>query len=108
MTTPGGGAGNEAATDAKVAAAMQILYAALSVYQLGSKKQQGVLNAIRSLTPNFAKQADQGLVPPATQQMALAGKPAMGGTPMPPMAPPGPGGPPGMPPGGAGGAEPPM
>ena len=107
MTTPGGGPGAEAATDAKVAKVMETLYAALQAYPLGSKKQQAVLNAVRALTANFAKQADAGQVPPAITQMALNPRPA-NAAPMPPMAPPG--GPPGAAPGGAPGAppEPPM
>jgi hypothetical protein len=110
MTSPGAGAGNEAATDALIAGVMQTLYKALQAYPLGSKKNGAVLNAIRALSANFAKQEGNALVPAAIQQMAMAAKPGgpMANAPMPPIsnAPP-----PGMPPlGGPGegaGAEPP-
>ena len=102
MASPGGGAGNEAATDALVSGVMQTLYKALQAYPLGSKKQQAVLNAVRALTANFAKQEGQALVPSAIQQMAMNAKPGgpMANAPMPPIAP---APPPGGPPPGAGG-----
>jgi hypothetical protein len=107
MTSPGAGAGNEAATDAMVAGVMQTLYKALQAYPLGSKKNGAVLNAIRALSANFSKQETNQLVPSAIQQMALAAKPQgpLANAPMPPLslAPPpgmGAGGPP---PGGLGG-----
>lgn len=78
MTAPGPGAGNEAATDALVSGVMQTLYKALQGYQLGSKKQQAVLNAVRALTPNFAKQQDASLVPSAITQMAMNTRPGAG------------------------------
>src|SRR5215472_18914251 len=99
MTAPGAGAGNEAATDALIAAIMPTLYKALQAYQLGSKKNQAVLNAIRALTPTFGKQETQTMVPAAIQQLAMnakAGGP-MAGAPPPPLAP---AAPPGMPHGG--------
>lgn len=97
MTAPGAGAGNEAATDALIAGVMPTLYKALQAYQLGSKKNQAVLNAIRALTPTFGKQETQALVPAAIQQMAMNAKPAgpMAGAPMPPLSP---AAPPGAPP----------
>jgi hypothetical protein len=110
MTSPGPGAGNEAATDALVSGVMQTLYKALQAYPLGSKKQQAVLNAVRALTANFAKQENAGLVPSAITQMAMNARPGGGplaNAPPPPMAaapPPGmvgPGKAPGAPPGGA-------
>ena len=103
MTAPGGGAGNEAATDALVSGVMQTLYKALQAYPLGSKKQQAVLNAVRALTANFAKSEQQGLVPAAIQQLAMNTRPSgpMANAPMPPIAPAPPGG--GAPPGGPGG-----
>ena len=106
MASPGGGAGNEAATDALVSGVMQTLYKALQAYPLGSKKQQAVLNAVRALTANFAKQEGQALVPSAIQQMAMNAKPSgpMANAPMPPIPPaPPPGG--GAPPGGPGAPE---
>ena len=106
MASPGGGAGNEAATDALVSGVMQTLYKALQAYPLGSKKQQAVLNAVRALTANFAKQEGQALVPSAIQQMAMNAKPSgpMANAPMPPIAPaPPPGG--GAGPGGPGAPE---
>jgi len=98
ITSPGGGAGNEAATDGLIAGVMQTLYKALQAYPLGSKKNQAVLNAIRALSANFAKQETQALVPAAIQQMAMNTKPGgpMANAPMPPIAPappPGAGGP---------------
>jgi len=107
MTSPGAGPGNEAATDALVSGVMQTLYKALQAYPLGSKKQQAVLNAVRALTANFAKQQDAGLVPSAVAQMAMTNKPGGPlGAPMPPLAPPPPPG--GAPGGPLGGAEPPI
>jgi hypothetical protein len=76
MASPGAGAGNEAATDALIAGVMQTLYKALQAYPLGSKKNQAVLNAIRALSANFAKQEGQQLVPAAIQQLAMNAKPA--------------------------------
>lgn len=96
MTSPGAGAGNEAATDALVSGVMQTLYKALQAYPLGSKKQQAVLNAVRALTANFAKQENQGLVPASIQQMAMNAKPGgpLANAPPAPLAPaPPPGGP---------------
>jgi hypothetical protein len=106
MVAPGHGAGNEAATDAMVAGVMQTLYKALQAYPLGSKKNQAVLNAIRALSPNFAEQKNQALVPAAIQQMAMSSKPAgpLANAPMPPL---GVASPPGMGEGGEGGPEPP-
>jgi hypothetical protein len=108
MTSPGPGAGNEAATDALVSGVMQTLYKALQAYPLGSKKQQAVLNAVRALTANFAKQENAGLVPSAITQMAMNARPGGGplaNAPPPPLAPAPPPGmtgkPPGAPPGGA-------
>jgi hypothetical protein len=76
MTSPGAGAGNEAATDALIAGIMGTLYKALQAYPLGSKKNGAVLNAIRALSANFAKQEGQALVPAAIQQLAMNAKPA--------------------------------
>jgi len=89
MASPGGGAGNEAATDALIAGVMQTLYKALQAYPLGSKKNQAVLNAIRALSANFARQETNQLVPAAIQQMAMNTKPTgpMANAPMPPIAP---------------------
>jgi len=92
-----------------IAAMMQGLYKCLQAYPLGSKKNQAVLNAIRALSANFAKQEQGNLVPAAIQQLALSNKPGPmaglrpqgmmpaappGGAPPPNL--PGPGGPPGM------------
>jgi hypothetical protein len=88
MTSPGGGAGNEAATDAMIAAVMPTLFKALQAYQLGSKKQQAVLNAVRALTPTFGRAEAQAMAAPAIQQMAMNQKPGgpMANAPMPPIA----------------------
>lgn len=88
-TTAGIGAGNEAAADGLVASVLGTLHKALSSYSPGSKKYMGVLNAIRSLSPSFAKQAQQSLVPAAIQQQAMMAKQGgpMATAPPPPLAP---------------------
>jgi hypothetical protein len=108
MTSPGGGAGNEAAADAVVAAAIQALHKAMAAYPIGSKKYLSTVHAIRALAPNFAKQETQQMVPGAIAQMAQAARPGggpMAAAPPPGLAPaplPGGGGAPPGPPGGGG------
>ena len=107
MTSPGPGAGNEAATDALVSGVMQTLYKALQAYPLGSKKQQAVLNAVRALTANFSKQETAGMVPASIQQMAMNARPGAGPLGNAPPAPIAPAPPPGAGPGAAPGGPPP-
>jgi hypothetical protein len=83
---PGGGAGQEAAADAMIKSMIPGLHKALGAYAVGSKKYNGLLNAIRALTSNFGKENQESLVPSAIQQMAMAAK---SGAPLPGAMPPG-------------------
>ena len=87
---PGAGAGNEAAADATIKSALPILHRALLSYEVGSKKYNGLLNALRALTANFGKEESAALAPAAAQQITQAAKgagPLAGGAPPPGLAP---------------------
>lgn len=107
VMSPGGGAGNEAMADAAINAAIPSLHRALGAYAIGSKKYNGVLNAIRALTANFGKEHQESMVPAALLQMSQAAKrnAPLPGSPPPPMAPGRSAPPPGLPPVGTGGME---
>lgn len=84
ITSVGAGAGNEAMADSVIKAIIPALHKALSSYQIGSKKYNSVINALRALTSNFGKENQESMVPAALlqlQQQARSGA-------RPPQAPP--------------------
>jgi hypothetical protein len=92
MTSAGDGSGNQAAAEAKIkAVALPALHDALSAFQVGDKKYNAVINAIRAIAPIFGTKGEE-MNPAAMQQMiAQAAKPkgplAAMGAPPPGMAP---------------------
>ena len=73
--SPGGGAGNKAASVALVKTAMQGLIKFMSALPPESKEFKAVNKAISALIPVFgASSAEDSLVPAAIQQMGMAAK----------------------------------
>lgn len=88
--SPGAGAGNEAAADATVKSILPTLHRALLSYEVGGKKYNGLLNALRALTANFGKESSGALTQAAGQQILQNAKgagPMAGGSPPPGLAP---------------------
>jgi hypothetical protein len=77
LTPPGAGGGNEAMADSVIKALIPALHKALSAYQIGSKKYNSVINALRALTSNFGKENQESTVPAALLQLSQASRGAM-------------------------------
>jgi hypothetical protein len=70
MMSPGGGAGNKAASIQKIKVATSALLVASMSFETGSKEQQAILRAISSLNPLFGKAEGTDMVPAGIAAMA--------------------------------------
>lgn len=77
-TSPGGGAGNEAAAIADVKSCLPIMMKAVNQLPAGDKFRQALLRAVMSIEAHIGKSQTEDLTPAAGQRIAQAAKPGMG------------------------------